>query len=177
MFASFFVFRCQTIENFCTHARNGYYDGVIFHRVIKGFMVQTVRFSPKQVFASEPVARGTRIFEYKSNSSQVASELVQAPGAYRSTFYSRKCWGFLYSTVLFFYSTCASNPTTSNVVQGHNVIEADREKSMAFHTSFNRRFPYYQCTCVLQKTSPSTAILAFDDGSTHIVYYGILKHV
>lgn len=33
----------QTIENFCTHSRNGYYDGVIFHRVIKGFMVQTVR--------------------------------------------------------------------------------------------------------------------------------------
>ena len=32
----------QTIENFCTHSRNGYYDGVIFHRVIKGFMVQTV---------------------------------------------------------------------------------------------------------------------------------------
>lgn len=31
----------KTIENFCTHARNGYYDGVVFHRVIKGFMVQT----------------------------------------------------------------------------------------------------------------------------------------
>ncbi|CAN0519186.1 unnamed protein product, partial [Ectocarpus sp. 12 AP-2014] len=31
----------KTIENFCTHSRNGYYDGVIFHRVIKGFMIQT----------------------------------------------------------------------------------------------------------------------------------------
>ena len=31
----------KTVENFATHARNGYYDGVIFHRVIKGFMVQT----------------------------------------------------------------------------------------------------------------------------------------
>jgi hypothetical protein len=30
----------RTIENFTTHARNGYYDGVIFHRVIKGFMLQ-----------------------------------------------------------------------------------------------------------------------------------------
>lgn len=40
MFAS--VPLAQTIENFCTHSRNGYYDGVIFHRVIKGFMVQTV---------------------------------------------------------------------------------------------------------------------------------------
>lgn len=31
----------RTIENFCTHARNGYYDGVIFHRVIPNFMLQT----------------------------------------------------------------------------------------------------------------------------------------
>jgi len=31
----------KTCENFVTHSRNGYYDGVIFHRVIKGFMVQT----------------------------------------------------------------------------------------------------------------------------------------
>ncbi|EFA85921.1 WD40 repeat-containing protein [Heterostelium album PN500] len=31
----------KTVENFTTHAKNGYYDGIIFHRVIKGFMVQT----------------------------------------------------------------------------------------------------------------------------------------
>ncbi|GBF99133.1 peptidyl-prolyl cis-trans isomerase [Raphidocelis subcapitata] len=31
----------RTVENFTTHARNGYYDGVIFHRIIKGFMLQT----------------------------------------------------------------------------------------------------------------------------------------
>lgn len=31
----------KTVENFTTHAKNGYYDGVIFHRVIKSFMLQT----------------------------------------------------------------------------------------------------------------------------------------
>ncbi|XP_017837331.1 peptidylprolyl isomerase domain and WD repeat-containing protein 1 isoform X2 [Drosophila busckii] len=31
----------KTVENFCVHAKNGYYNGHIFHRVIKGFMVQT----------------------------------------------------------------------------------------------------------------------------------------
>lgn len=31
----------RTAENFCVHARNGYYNGHVFHRVIKGFMVQT----------------------------------------------------------------------------------------------------------------------------------------
>ena len=29
-----------TVENFVTHAQNGYYDGVIFHRVIDWFMIQ-----------------------------------------------------------------------------------------------------------------------------------------
>ncbi|KIM04141.1 MAG: peptidylprolyl isomerase [Sulfurovum sp. AS07-7] len=28
------------VKNFTTHAKNGYYNGVIFHRVIKGFMIQ-----------------------------------------------------------------------------------------------------------------------------------------
>eukprot|EP00798_Chlamydomonas_sp_ICE-L_P002193 gene2193-33747_t len=31
----------RTVENFTTHAKNGYYDGIIFHRVIKNFMLQT----------------------------------------------------------------------------------------------------------------------------------------
>lgn len=30
----------KTVENFVTHAKNGYYDGLIFHRVIKDFMIQ-----------------------------------------------------------------------------------------------------------------------------------------
>uniref|UniRef100_A0A8B9NE06 Peptidyl-prolyl cis-trans isomerase n=1 Tax=Accipiter nisus TaxID=211598 RepID=A0A8B9NE06_9AVES len=35
-------FRCpKTVENFCVHSRNGYYNGHIFHRIIKGFMIQT----------------------------------------------------------------------------------------------------------------------------------------
>ncbi|DAZ96322.1 TPA: hypothetical protein N0F65_008446 [Lagenidium giganteum] len=39
----------RTIENFCTHSRNGYYDNTIFHRVIKNFMVQ----------AGDPLGDGT----------------------------------------------------------------------------------------------------------------------
>ena len=30
----------KTCENFITHAKNGYYDGIIFHRVIEQFMIQ-----------------------------------------------------------------------------------------------------------------------------------------
>lgn len=30
----------KTVENFVVHAKNGYYNGVIFHRVIEDFMIQ-----------------------------------------------------------------------------------------------------------------------------------------
>lgn len=31
----------KAVENFITHAKNGFYNGIIFHRVIKDFMIQT----------------------------------------------------------------------------------------------------------------------------------------
>lgn len=31
----------KTVENFSVHSRNGYYNGCLFHRVIRGFMIQT----------------------------------------------------------------------------------------------------------------------------------------
>ncbi len=30
----------KAVENFTTHAKNGYYDGITFHRVINNFMIQ-----------------------------------------------------------------------------------------------------------------------------------------
>jgi peptidylprolyl isomerase domain and WD repeat-containing protein 1 len=38
--ATLFPQECpKTVENFTTHSKNGYYDNVIFHRVIKDFMI------------------------------------------------------------------------------------------------------------------------------------------
>ncbi len=31
----------KTVENFTSHAKSGYYNNILFHRVIKGFMLQT----------------------------------------------------------------------------------------------------------------------------------------
>ncbi|XP_055956418.1 peptidylprolyl isomerase domain and WD repeat-containing protein 1 [Patella vulgata] len=31
----------KTVENFCVHSRNSYFNNHVFHRVIKGFMIQT----------------------------------------------------------------------------------------------------------------------------------------
>jgi cyclophilin family peptidyl-prolyl cis-trans isomerase len=53
----------RTVNNFVFLAREGFYDGVIFHRVIKGFMIQggdptgTGRGGPGYRFDDEPVSR------------------------------------------------------------------------------------------------------------------------
>ncbi len=52
-----------TVNNFVFLAREGFYDGVIFHRVISGFMIQggdptgTGRGGPGYRFDDEPVTR------------------------------------------------------------------------------------------------------------------------
>lgn len=47
-----------TVENFLNYVRAGHYDGTIFHRVIKGFMIQGGGFEPglKQKSTREPIA-------------------------------------------------------------------------------------------------------------------------
>lgn len=53
----------QTVNNFVFLAREGFYDGVIFHRTISGFMIQggdptgTGRGGPGYRFDDEPVKR------------------------------------------------------------------------------------------------------------------------
>jgi len=53
----------MTVNNFVFLAKDGFYEGVIFHRVIEGFMIQggdptgTGRGGPGYRFADEPVRR------------------------------------------------------------------------------------------------------------------------
>ena len=47
----------ETVENFLTYVRDGFYEGTIFHRVIAGFMVQGGGFTPefKQLQTRAPI--------------------------------------------------------------------------------------------------------------------------
>ena len=47
----------ETVDNFLTYVRDGFYDGTIFHRVIAGFMVQGGGFTPefKQLQTRAPI--------------------------------------------------------------------------------------------------------------------------
>ena len=53
----------NTVNSFVFLAREGYYDGVIFHRILSGFMIQggdptgTGRGGPGYTFEDEPVTR------------------------------------------------------------------------------------------------------------------------
>ena len=47
----------KTCENFLQYVRSGFYNGTIFHRIIKGFMIQGGGFEPglKQKTARDPI--------------------------------------------------------------------------------------------------------------------------
>ena len=59
----------KTTENFITLAERGYYDGIIFHRVIKGFMIQGG--DPTGTGAGGQSAWGGRFNDEIDRSSQV----------------------------------------------------------------------------------------------------------
>lgn len=104
-------FAPKAVENFTTHAKNGYYDGLIFHRVIKDFMIQggdplgtgtggesiwgapfEDEFTPElhnlrgalSMANSGPATNGSQFFIVQADSApaQMLSQMKQLPDSY-----------------------------------------------------------------------------------------------
>ncbi|MDP1900414.1 MAG: peptidylprolyl isomerase [Rubrivivax sp.] len=65
----------KTVENFLQYVRAGHYDGVIFHRVIEGFMIQTGGYKPD---LSEKPTRAPIPLESRNGLSNMRGSIAMA---------------------------------------------------------------------------------------------------
>jgi peptidyl-prolyl cis-trans isomerase B (cyclophilin B) len=81
----------HTVENFCTLAQKGFYNGVIFHRVIRGFMIQGgdptgtgmggPGYTIKAEFNKRPHKRGTLSMARSKDPDSAGSQFFIVHGA------------------------------------------------------------------------------------------------
>ena len=65
----------KTVDNFIKYVRAGHYDGVIFHRVIDGFMIQTGGYKPD---LSEKPVRAPVALESRTGLSNLRGTIAMA---------------------------------------------------------------------------------------------------
>jgi peptidyl-prolyl cis-trans isomerase B (cyclophilin B) len=77
-----------TVANFLSYVKAGHYDGTVFHRVIKGFMVQGGGFEPglKQKPAQAPIANEANN-GLKNDKYTLAMARTNAPHSASSQFF------------------------------------------------------------------------------------------
>ena len=78
----------ETVKNFLTNVENGHYDGTVFHRVIKGFMVQGGGFEPgmSQKPTDAPIENEANN-GLKNNNYTVAMARTNAPHSATAQFF------------------------------------------------------------------------------------------
>jgi len=111
-----------TVENFIAYARAGHYDGTIFHRVIKGFMVQGGGYTPDMTEkpTREPIVNEAQN-KLKNKTGTIAMARTQEVDSATSQF-------FINTEDNKFLDNTGSNPSDfgyavfGKVVDGMNVV-------------------------------------------------------
>jgi len=77
-----------TVENFLNYAKSGFYDGTIFHRVIKGFMIQGGGMTPDlHEKKTNPPIKNESDNKLRNNCGTIAMARTNAPDSATSQFY------------------------------------------------------------------------------------------
>jgi cyclophilin family peptidyl-prolyl cis-trans isomerase len=79
-----------TVENFLGYVRSGFYDGTIFHRVIRRFAVQGGGFNPDLVEKAndaDPIINESNLNRLSNDRWTIAMARTEDPNSARSQFY------------------------------------------------------------------------------------------
>ena len=78
----------ETVRNFIDYVEQGHYDGTVFHRVIKGFMIQCGGFEPgMRQKATNPPIRNEAANGLKNDRYTVAMARTSAPHSASAQFF------------------------------------------------------------------------------------------
>lgn len=78
----------ETTQNFLNYVKSGFYNGTIFHRVIKGFMIQGGGFGPDmQSKATNAPIKNEAQFGLKNEVGTIAMARTNAPHSASSQFF------------------------------------------------------------------------------------------
>ena len=106
-----------TVNNFLQYVKNGFYEGTIFHRVIKGFMIQAGGFDEKmnQKLTNDPIKNESKN-GLKNEIYTIAMARTNDPHSATSQF-------FINLSDNYFLDDGAGYCVFGKVIEGHEVVK------------------------------------------------------